>query len=74
MSLVNKQIYKNFINLMHLLTKDRLLYINKLHQHIDSIAIGCPLAPTIANFLLEHMKTIMLEKKHLITTKRMLGS
>ena len=33
---------------------------NKLYQQIDDVAMGCPLAPTMANFLLGHMETIVL--------------
>ena len=39
-----------------------LLYNNKLYQQIDGVAMACPLAPTMANFLLRHMETTMLKK------------
>ena len=39
------------------------LYNNKLYQQIDGITMGCPLAPTMANFLLGHFETIMLRKQ-----------
>ena len=39
------------------------LYINnKLYQQIDGVAMGCPLAPEMANFYLGHFETIMLKK------------
>ena len=38
-------------------------YNNKLYQQIDGITMGCPLAPTMANFLLGHFETIMLRKQ-----------
>ena len=39
-----------------------LLYNNKLYQQVDDVAMACPLAPTMANFLLGYMETIMLKK------------
>ena len=53
-----------FIKLMDLSTQGMLLYHNKLYQHVDDAAMGCPLVPTMANFLLERMETIMLKKLH----------
>ena len=51
-----------FIELMHLSTQGMFLYNNKLYQQIDDLALGCPVAPTMANFLLGHFETIMLRK------------
>ena len=39
------------------------LHNDKLYQREDSFAIGYPSAPTMANFLLEHIETIMLKKQ-----------
>ena len=39
-----------------------ILYNNKLYQQIDSVAMGCPLAPTMANFLFRTHGTKMLQK------------
>ena len=38
------------------------LYNNKLYQDIKDVATGCPQVPTIANFLLEHIKQKCLIK------------
>ena len=51
------------IKMMHLSNQGMLLYNNKLYQQIDSVAMGCPLVPTMANFLLGHFKPIMLRKQ-----------
>ena len=59
-----------YIKLMHLSTLGMLLYNNKLL--LRTVAVGCPLAPTMANFLLGHRKTKMLKNKHLIISKCML--
>ena len=40
-----------------------LLYNNKLYQQVDGVSMACPLAPTMANFLLRHMETTMLKNK-----------
>ena len=50
---------------MHLSTKGMFLYNNKLYQRVDGDAIGCPMTPTVANFLLKHMETIMLKRQKL---------
>ena len=39
------------------------LYNRKLNQQLDGVAMECPLAPTMANFLLRHFETIMLRKQ-----------
>ena len=46
-----------FVKLMDLSTQGVLLYHNKLYQQIDGAAMGCPLVPTMANFLLKRMET-----------------
>ena len=43
---------------MHLSTQGMFLYNNKLYRQIYGVALGCPLAPKLANFLLGHMKKI----------------
>ena len=43
---------------MHLLTQGLFLYNNKLYLQIHGVAMRCPLAPTMANFLLGHFETI----------------
>ena len=52
-----------FIKLMHLSTRGMFLYNNKLYEQIDDVAMGCPLAPTVVNFLLGHFETIMSRKQ-----------
>ena len=37
------------------------LYNNKLYQHIDSVALDCPLAPTMADIFIRYMYTIILK-------------
>ena len=39
------------------------LYNNKLYRQIYGVAMGCPLAPKLANFLLGHMKKIMFKQQ-----------
>ena len=62
-----------FIKLTHLSTQGIFLFNNKLYQQINGVAMGCPLVPTMANFLLGHIETVMLKNsKHLIALKCML--
>ena len=58
----NPPIKRNiFIKLMHLLTQGLFLYNNnKLYQQMDSVAMGYPLVPTMANFLIRHIETIIM--------------
>ena len=37
--------------------------INKLYQQIEGIAMGCPLAQTMVNYILGHMETKMFQKQ-----------
>ena len=39
------------------------LYNNKLFQRIDGVAMGCPLAPTMANYFFGDMETTLLKKQ-----------
>ena len=39
------------------------LYKDKLYQQHDVVSMGCPLAPTLANFFLAHTENKLLRKQ-----------
>ena len=39
------------------------MYNDKLYKQVDEVAMGSPLGPTIANFFLAHLETVLLKNK-----------
>ena len=57
---IKKKIFKILLNLA---TKGIFLYKDKLYQRIDSVSMGSPLGPTIANFFLAETETRLLQQQ-----------
>ena len=51
-----------FIKLLRLATKGTFLYRDLLYKQIDGVSMGSCLAPTLANFFLGHLETILFQK------------
>ena len=47
---------KLFINLLEIATAGMFIYKDQLYRQVDGVAMGNPLAPTIANFFLAHLE------------------
>ena len=45
-----------FINLLEIATAGMFIYKDQLYKQVDGVAMGNPLAPTIANFFLAHLE------------------
>ena len=55
----------DFIKLLQLATEGMFLYRDKLYRQIDGVAMGSPLGPTLANFVLAHIESkIFAEHKN----------
>ena len=57
---ISKEVFKK---LMIMATQGIFMYKDKLHKQVDGVAMGSPLRPTIANFFLAHLVTVLLKNK-----------
>ena len=48
---------------MTMATQGIFMYNDKLYQQVDGVVMGSPLGPTIANFLLAHLETVLSKNK-----------
>ena len=48
---------------MIIATQGIFMYNDKLYKQVDGVAMGSPLGPTIANFFLAHLETVLLKNK-----------
>ena len=57
---ISKEVFKK---LMIMATQGIFMYNDKLYKQVDGVAMGSPLGPTIANFFLAHLETVLLKNK-----------